>query len=600
MTIFNLLTLLGGLAIFLFGMDVMGKALERQAGGKLQSMLNRMTSSPLTGFLLGLGVTAVIQSSSATTVMLVGFVNSGIMQLRQAIPVIMGSNVGTTVTAWILSLTGIDGESIFIQLLKPSSFTPILALIGIVLCMFCKSDKKKGIGTIMLGFAVLMFGMETMSGAMEPLKDEAWFTSLFLKFSNPILGVLVGTLLTAIIQSSSASVGILQALSATGIVTYASAVPIIMGQNIGTCVTALISSVGANKDAKRVAMVHLYFNIIGVVLFLCLFYGINAIVPWGFLNESASELGIAVVHTTFNVVATGVLLPFNRVLEKLAIMTVRDKKSAGVQNAVLDERLFASPGVAAERARAVACDMFEMSRTMLVNALDVTEKWDASKAKLAEECEMHVDQYEDMLGTYLVKLSAYQLNHSDNCTVNTLLHVIGDFERIGDHALNLLKTAQEIEDKKINFSSQAQEELRVLRKAVSDIVDRTEKAFVNRDLALAGKVEPQEQVIDGLVREVKKRHVERLRAGSCTIEYGFVLNDLLTNFERIADHCSNIAVEMIQVSEDTYNTHKFLGELKAGTSEASGDFERRYERYRERYAFPDGDEDNSVKDDKKE
>ncbi len=596
MTIFNLLTLLGGLALFLFGMDIMGKALERQAGGKLQSLLNRMTSSKLTGFLLGLGVTAVIQSSSATTVMLVGFVNSGIMQLRQAIPVIMGSNVGTTVTAWILSLSGIDGESFFIQLLKPSSFSPILAVIGIALCMFSKSDKKKGVGTIMLGFTVLMFGMETMSGAMEPLKDEAWFTSLFLKFSNPVLGVLVGAVLTGIIQSSSASVGILQALSATGIVTFSSAIPIIMGQNIGTCVTALISSVGANKDAKRVAMVHLYFNIIGVIVFLCLFYGINAIVPWPFLGQPTSELGIAIVHTTFNVITTAILMPFTRGLEKLATMTVRDKKVAGEQTAVLDERLFATPGVAAERARAVACDMFEMSRTMLVNALDVTEKWDASKAKMAEECEAHVDQYEDMLGTYLVKLSAYQLNHDDNCTVNTLLHVIGDFERIGDHALNLLKTAQEIEDKKINFSSQAQEELRVLRKAVSDIVDRTEKAFVNRDLALAGKIEPQEQVIDGLVREVKTRHVERLRAGSCTIEYGFVLNDLLTNFERIADHCSNIAVEMIQVSEDTYNTHKFLGELKSGTSEASGDFERRYERYRERYAFPES-EDNGTKTD---
>lgn len=587
MTIFNLFTLLGGLALFLFGMDVMGKALERQAGGKLQSILNTMTSSKINGFLLGLGVTAVIQSSSATTVMVVGFVNSGIMQLRQAIAIIMGSNVGTTVTSWILSLSGIQGDSFFIKLLNPNSFSPILAVVGIILYMFCKSEKKKGIGTIFIGFAVLMFGMHTMSSSMAPLKTEAWFTNLFLRFSNPILGVLVGALLTAIIQSSSASVGILQALASTGLVPLSSAIPIIMGQNIGTCVTALISSVGTNKNAKRAAIVHLYFNIIGVTLFLGLFYGINAIHPWAILNMQADTFNIAIVHTIFNVLTTAVLLPFTNLLEKLAFLTIRD--SAVPESAVLlDERLFTAPGVAAKQAWDITRDMAELSRTCLLKASGLVSQWDEAVAGEVIDGENKIDDYEDKLGTYLVKLSAYQLNEDDNADVNITLHAIGDFERIGDHALNLAEVAREIKEKNICFSSQAQEELTVLIHAVTDLVNRTFNAFLTKDLAAAAKVEPQEEVIDGLVRDIKERHIERLRTGVCTIEYGFVLNDLLTNFERVSDHCSNIAVELMQVSGGTYNTHEYISAVKS----SGGDFDRRYERYKERYSIPDDDSVN--------
>ena len=586
MDIFNVLTVIGGLCLFLFGMNLMGQALERRAGGKLRSLLDKMTGSVFAGFLTGLGITAIIQSSSATTVMVVGFVNSGLMTLRQAINVIMGANVGTTVTAWLLSLGGIDSGNFWIKLLKPSSFTPVLALIGIIYYMFCKDNKKKDTGMILLGFATLMFGMETMSGAVAGLKDVPAFTNLFVAFQNPLLGVLAGALLTAIIQSSSASVGILQALAVTGSVSYAAAIPIIMGQNIGTTVTALISSAGANKNAKRTAFVHLYFNLIGTLVFLCGFYGLHALLGFSFYNETANTFGIAIVHTIFNIVTTAILLPFNRVLEKLAILTVPDSKDqAGEQHSLLDERLLSTPSVAVGRAMLTGGDMAEICRTSLLQAMSLTHKWDEAIADEVNRKEDAVDHYEDVLGTYLVKLSAKALSREDNRTINTLLHTINDLERISDHSVNLLKAGQEIQEKSIHFSHEAIDDLSVLEAAVQDIVNRTVDAFQKNDCYAAGKIEPLEQVVDGLVREVKTRHIARLQAGACTIEYGFVLDDLLTNYERIADHCSNIAVAMIEVSEDRFDTHEYLNHIKNGESPS---FEKRYERYRGRYTFEPG------------
>ena len=588
MTVFNVFSLLGGLALFLFGMDIMGKALEKQAGGQLQKILSKLTDNPLKGFFLGLCVTAVIQSSSATTVMVVGFVNSGIMELHQAIGVIMGSNVGTTVTSWILSLSGLQGDSLLINLLKPTSFSPLLAFIGILLYM-CKSEKKKGVGTILIGFAVLMTGMTTMSNAVLPLQNEAWFTSLFTRFSNPLLGVLVGALVTGIIQSSSASVGILQALSATGVITYGSAIPIIMGQNIGTCVTALISSVGANKNARRAAMVHLYFNIIGVTLFLTVFYGANLLLDFAFVNETVTAWGIAVVHSIFNLTATAVLLPFANGLEKLAILTIPDDAEKE-SFALLDERLLNTPAVAVERARAATADMAELARVGVVQAMSLTHKWDDSLAQKVREEEEKVDKYEDALGTYLVKLSSREMSHADSQSVNTLLHTISDFERISDHSVNVLHSAEEIHAKSIAFSKDAQEELQVLEGAVQDVLSRTTDAFRKGDLHLAGKVEPLETVVDELVRAIKARHVARLQTGSCSIEYGFVLEDLLTNYERVCDHCSNVAVAQIEVAQDSFDTHAYLNDLRYGNeTKESEQFQRRLDRYRERYLFPDSD-----------
>ena len=588
MTVFNVFSLLGGLALFLFGMDIMGKALEKQAGGQLQKILSKLTDNPLNGFFLGLCVTAVIQSSSATTVMVVGFVNSGIMELHQAIGVIMGSNVGTTVTSWILSLSGLQGDSLLINLLKPTSFSPLLAFIGILLYM-CKSEKKKGVGTILIGFAVLMTGMTTMSNAVLPLQNEAWFTSLFTRFSNPLLGVLVGALVTGIIQSSSASVGILQALSATGVITYGSAIPIIMGQNIGTCVTALISSVGANKNARRAAMVHLYFNIIGVTLFLAIFYGANLLLDFAFVNETVTAWGIAVVHSIFNLTATAVLLPFANGLEKLAILTIPDDAEKE-SFALLDERLLNTPAVAVERARAATADMAELARVGVVQAMSLTHKWDDSLAQKVREEEEKVDKYEDALGTYLVKLSSREMSHADSQSVNTLLHTISDFERISDHSVNVLSSAEEIHAKSIEFSKDAQEELQVLEGAVQDVLSRTTDAFRKDDLHLAGKVEPLETVVDELVRAIKARHVARLQTGSCSIEYGFVLEDLLTNYERVCDHCSNVAVAQIEVAQDSFDTHAYLNDLRYGNeTKESEQFQRRLDRYRERYLFPDSD-----------
>ena len=583
-------TLMGGIAMFLYGMDLMGKALEQTAGSKLQGILSKMTASPVRGLLLGMVITAVIQSSGATTVMAVGFVNSGLMELHQAIGVIMGANIGTTVTGWLLSLSGLEGDSFAIQMLNPNAWAPILGFIGIFLYMLGKDkDRRSGVGKIMVGFSVLMAGMNTMSTAMSPLADEPWFMNLFLSFKNPVLGVLAGAVLTAVLQSSSASVGILQALTSTGAVTYAAAVPIIMGQNIGTTVTALISSAGANKNAKRTAFVHLYFNLIGTLVFLCGFYGLHALLGFSFYSETANTFGIAIVHTIFNIVTTAILLPFNRVLEKLAILTVPDSKDqAGEQHSLLDERLLSTPSVAVGRAMLTGGDMAEICRTSLLQAMSLTHKWDEAIADEVNRKEDAVDHYEDVLGTYLVKLSAKALSREDNRTINTLLHTISDFERISDHSVNLLESAEEMHQKNIEFSKDAQEELQVLEDAVQDILSRTTDAFRKGDLHLASKVEPLEAVVNELVRAIKAHHIARLQTGSCSIEYGFVLDDLLTNYERVCDHCSNVAVAQIEVAQDSFDTHAYLNDLRHGKdTKESEEFHRRLDKYRERYLFPD-------------
>ena len=581
MSIFNLFTLMGGLALFLYGMNLMGESLEQQAGGKLQVILSKLSDNPLKGFLLGLGVTAVIQSSSATTVMVVGFVNSGIMQLHQAVGIIMGSNVGTTVTSWLLSLTGIQGDSFWVKMLKPSSFGPILAFAGIILAMFCKSSKKKGVGNILLGFFILMTGMEFMSSSMKPLADMPWFSSLFLHFSNPILGVLAGAALTAIIQSSSASVGILQALALTGSVTYGSAIPIIMGQNIGTCVTAMISSVGASKNAKRAAFVHLYFNVIGVVLFLTAFYSLNALLHFEIIHDTVSVMGIAVIHSTFNVITTLVLLPFNRVLEKLAILTVPDGTSKDAAAPLLDKRLLGTPAVATSRAHQCTVDMAQLAQSGLLKAMSLVHIWNDQVSDEVVEQEAQVDHYEDALGTYLVQLSGLPLTVDDNRTVNTLLYSLSDLERISDHSLNLRKSALEVRDKQVTFSHQALEDLNLVEWAVQDIVNLTVQAFANQDNNVARQVEPLEQVIDEIVHQVRSRHVERLQNGQCSITNGFILADLLTCYERVADHCSNVAVAMIEVAHDSFDTHEYLQGVKADRE----GLDRMMDQYRKRYGL---------------
>ena len=581
MSIFNLFTLMGGLALFLYGMNLMGESLEQQAGGKLQVILSKLSDNPLKGFLLGLGVTAVIQSSSATTVMVVGFVNSGIMQLHQAVGIIMGSNVGTTVTSWLLSLTGIQGDSFWVKMLKPSSFGPILAFAGIILAMFCKSSKKKGVGNILLGFFILMTGMEFMSSSMKPLADMPWFSSLFLHFSNPILGVLAGAALTAIIQSSSASVGILQALALTGSVTYGSAIPIIMGQNIGTCVTAMISSVGASKNAKRAAFVHLYFNVIGVVLFLTAFYSLNALLHFEIIHDTVSVMGIAVIHSTFNVITTLVLLPFNRVLEKLAILTVPDGTSKDAAAPLLDKRLLGTPAVATSRAHQCTVDMAQLAQSGLLKAMSLVHIWNDQVSDEVVEQEAQVDHYEDALGTHLVQLSGLPLTVDDNRTVNTLLYSLSDLERISDHSLNLRKSALEVRDKQVTFSHQALEDLNLVEWAVQDIVNLTVQAFANQDNNAARQVEPLEQVIDEIVHQVRSRHVERLQNGQCSITNGFILADLLTCYERVADHCSNVAVAMIEVAHDSFDTHEYLQGVKADRE----GLDRMMDQYRKRYGL---------------
>ena len=583
--IFKIITLLGGLALFLFGMDVMGKALERQAGGKLQTILAKMSSNVFKGFLLGLGVTAVIQSSSATTVMVVGFVNSGIMTLEQAVGVIMGSNIGTTVTAWILSLSGLEGDSFIIKLFKPSTLAPLIGIIGVILYMG-KNEKRKGIGTIMLGFMALMTGMDIMGDSMEFLESEPWFAQLMISFSNPIVGILFGAGLTAIIQSSSASVGILQGLCGTGVVTYGSAIPIILGQNIGTCITAIMGAIGANRNARRTAMVHLLFNVVGVLIFVVAFYGMGMFIDWKFLSETAAAWDIAVIHTCFNVAATIVLMPLNGMLVKLAYLFI-PKEQTPQKVELLDERLLATPAVAVQRAQKIAGEMAADAAKAMHLAMGLTKKFDAAVMEQVMELEDKTDRYEDALGTYLVKLSGMNLSVSDNRILNTLLYTVSDIERMADHAMAIAKAALEMEEKKIEFSNQAKGELAVLEQAVLDIVDRTVAAYGTFNLDKAIKIEPQEQVVDALVREVKSRHVRRLRDGLCTVEYGFVLEDLLTACERTADHCSNVAVEMLQVAEGKLEAHEYLNALKAGELYESAAFAEHFARYKAKYAFPE-------------
>ncbi len=584
MDFFSILTLIGGLALFLYGMHVMGDGLSKVSGGKMEQILETLTSNPLKAVGLGALVTAVIQSSSATTVMVVGFVNSGIMKLSQAVGVIMGANIGTTVTSWILSLSGIESDNFFIQLFKPTSFSPVLAIIGVAFLLFAKSEKKKDIGTIFLGFAVLMFGMESMSGAVKPLADVPEFTGILTAFSNPLLGMVAGALLTAVIQSSSASVGILQALCVTGAVSYGVALPIILGQNIGTCVTALLSSIGAKKNAKRAAMVHLYFNLIGTAVFMALFYSLNAFLNFAFLDQAANAAGIAVMHSAFNVFATLVLLPFAKVLEKLACLTIRDKDTDQEEETEviqLDMRFLDQPAFAMEQSRGASRKMAEISKNSLFAALSLFQECTEEKMAYVEREEQKADAYEDALGSYLVKLGQKDMNAKDSTDLSVILHCIGDFERISDHAVNLMESAREMQEKQMHFSPKAEEELRVISRAVTDIVDLSYRVFSEENRELARRVEPLEQVIDDLNQELKTRHVRRLREGKCTIEQGFVLTDITTNLERIADHCSNIALCIQQAAKDSFETHSYLQKV-----EDSGEFERMLEETRKQYLLP--------------
>ncbi len=588
MDFFDLLTMVGGLALFLYGMNLLGDGLSQASGGRLESILEKLTNNPLKAVLVGAGVTAVIQSSSATTVMVVGFVNSGIMKLQQAVGIIMGANIGTTATSWILTLSGIESDSFFIQLLKPTSFSPVLALIGVAIMMFSKKEKFKNAATILIGFAILMFGMDTMSDAVKPLRDVPEFTGILTKFSNPLLGVLAGLVLTAVIQSSSASVGILQALCMTGAIGYDAAIPIIMGQNIGTCVTAMISGIGASKNARRAALVHLYFNIIGTVLFMGGFYIINAIHPFSFMGTAADQTGIAVVHSAFNIVATLCLLPFSKGLVKLACLTIKDEdkqETADTANALqlLDARFLETPSYAVEQSRNVAVTMAGLAEEAMNLSLELIDEYSQEKADRVVWLEKEVDHFEDELGTYLVKLSSKNLPEKDSHTLSEILHCIGDFERISDHALNVMKAAEEMNRKAVRFSDKAQREIQTVGRAIHDILKITMLSFSEEDLSLAKQVEPLEEVVDDLNKEIKQRHVKRLRNGKCTIELGFILSDITTNLARVSDHCSNIAVCLLQVSEDEYETHAYLGEVK---QKDNMDFQGKVMVYKERYQLP--------------
>ncbi len=584
MDIFGILTMIGGLAMFLYGMSVMGNGLEKMSGGKLERILEKLTSNPLKAVLLGAGVTAVIQSSSATTVMVVGFVNSGIMKLSQAIGIIMGANVGTTITSWLLSLTGIEGSNFFLKMLKPSSFAPVLALIGIVWYMSGK-EKKKDIGEILLGFAVLMTGMETMSGAVKPLADVPEFTNILTMFNNPILGVLTGMILTAIIQSSSASVGILQALSVTGAFTYGSVIPIILGQNIGTCVTAIISAFGGNKDAKRTAAVHLYFNIIGTIVFLSLFYIGNAIFHFEFVDETVGVAGIALIHSIFNVFTTLILLPFTRGLEKLAYLTIPktedELETVDDTFAVLDERFVNRPAFAIEQCKTLINEMGQMTRDSFLEAMETIKNPTEEAMAAVIQKENRIDVYDDKISAYLTRLTSEDLSYVDSLRATSLLHCLTDFERISDHAANVVECVQQMVKDGAQFSKKAEEEMAVYSNAIADILDRTTTAFVEGDQKLARSVEPLEEVIDELNKDVKKHHMKRLRKGKCTIELGLVLSDLAMNFERVADHCSNIAVYMMQLQDSQLEEHSFTEQLDARENaefmKLKAEFEQKYQ-----------------------
>lgn len=592
MDIFGVLSLIGGLAIFLYGMDLLGEGLTGASGGKLEKILEKLTSNPLKAVLLGAGVTAVIQSSSATTVMVVGFVNSGIMKLSQAVGVIMGANIGTTITSWILSLTGIESSNIFISLLKPTSFSPVLAAVGIVFLMFLKKDSLKNPGKIMIGFALLMYGMDAMSSSVAPLAEVTQFASILTAFSNPVLGMLAGMLFTAIIQSSSASVGILQALCSTGILSYATALPIIMGQNIGTCVTALLSSIGATKNGKRAAIIHLYFNVIGTVTFMIVFYALNAVIHFSFLNLTAQEFGIAVIHTTFNIVTTAYLLPLRKVLEKLAYATIKlddDEKRimdnrSGNEFALLDDRFLEAPSLAVEHCKQVINKMADISRESLFISMSLIGGYDEEQALRVGELETRADKYEDALGTYIMKISTKNLKKEDSEMLNVMLHCIGDFERISDYACNLCDSARELQQKNMQFSLKAETELDILSSAVREAVDISFDAFKSNNKNEADKVEPLEELIDTLAVELKARHIRRLREGKCTIELGFAHSDILNNLERVADHCSNIAVDVIQSDQLEFDAHEYLDRIK---NKDNQQFARDYKTYKEKYRLPE-------------
>jgi len=580
--IFNVLNMLGDLALFLFGMNYMGDSLERASSGKLESLLEKMTNSRIKGVLLGLVVTAIIQSSSATTVTVVGFVNSGIMKLAQAVPVIMGANIGTTVTAWLLSLTGISGDSLLLQLLKPTSFTPVLAIIGAAMIMFSKTEKKKDSAGILLGFAVLMYGMDMMSAAVKPLAEIESFRNLLLMFENPLLGVLAGLVLTAVIQSSSASVGILQALSLTGTITYGAALPIIMGQNIGTCVTALISCIGANRNARRAAMVHLYFNIIGTIVFMIAYLIAKYLLSIGLFAQIIDAAGVATVHSVFNVTCTILLLPFTKVLEKLACMTIRDRRENAEEAVVmLDERLLTTPVFALARCKDLTAQMSDLAADTMHSAMSLIDKYTLEGAGRVSSGENKVDVYEDKLGSFLVKLSASRLSDNESREASKILHGIGDLERISDHAVNIMEVGQELHDKRLQFSPDAQAELTVVTDAIKEILDLAIRAYQSNDVPLAKSVEPLEEVIDDIIHELKLRHIERLKAGRCTVEMGFILNDLLTNYERVADHCSNLAICVIELDQGELNAHEY-----ATRTGSELNFAAFYNTTKRKYALP--------------
>lgn len=586
MGIFEVLSLLCGLALFLYGMDVMGDSLKKSAGSRLKAILAKMTSSPLRGFLLGLGVTTIIQSSSATTVMVVGFVNSGTMLLTQAIGVIMGANVGTAVTAWLTALSGLGGDTAeklgWIKWLKPDSWMPILAIIGICLIMFTKRGKKKDIGNILIGFSILMVGMSLMSESVSQLSKSSSFTSILTMFSNPILGLLAGLVLTAIVQSSSASVGILQSLTVSGVITYGAAIPIIMGQNIGTCVTALLSALGAGKNGKRAAIVHLYFNIIGVVFWLSAFYIVNAFANFAFVDMAIDMWGVAGVHTIFKILSVIAIGPFYKQLEKLSVLTIRDKKDDDEEIHLLDERLFETPAIAVERSAVATYSMAKIACDALKKSLILFDKYDPKLADEIRDLEGKADQYEDQIGSYLVKLSAYDMTEQDSNQVTKLLHMIGDFERISDHAVNIVESAEEMKDKKIEFSADATSDITVMKRAVSDIVDMTYRAFIDNNVELAENVEPLEEVVDDIRDEIKLGHILRLQKSECSIEHGFVLSDILNNFERVSDHCSNIASCVVEISKyDSLSMHKYI----EGVKHDGGDFDAKVEKYKKMYSL---------------
>ena len=596
MDIFCVLNMIGGLSLFLYGMHVMGNGLSKMAGGKLESILEKLTTKRIFAVLLGAGVTAVIQSSSATTVMVVGFVNSGIMKLSQAVGIIMGANIGTTVTSWLLSLTGIEGSTIWLKLLKPSSFSPVLAAIGIFLVMSSKGEsKKKDVGGILLGFAILMFGMETMSDAVSGLATNSSFTNMMTAFSNPVLGMLAGAILTAIIQSSSASVGILQALCATGAVHYSVALPIIMGQNIGTCVTSIISSIGATKNARRAAIIHLYFNLIGTSIFMMVFYGLHTFVEFSFLGESANAAGIAVIHSLFNIGATILLFPFSDLLVKLAEITIPNGETEEdiiSEEVSIDERFLGNPAFAMELCRAKVKEMAEASMKSIALALEVIQDYDAKKAKEVKRLEELVDTYEDVLGSYLVKISSKNLSLADSQSMSMILHSIGDFERISDHAIDIVKSAEEMHEKELSFTKKARRELETLCRAIHDICDLTMESFYGEDLSSAFHVEPLEEVIDTLTKNMKEHHIKRLKKGKCTIEMGFILDDILTDLERVSDHCSNIAVEMITIYDNDYSTHEYF---KNFSDEERAVFRREYEQLLQKYPLKKSDTKKAAK-----